>query len=363
MVTISLCMIVKNEEDVLARCLDSIKNAVDEIIIVDTGSTDNTKEIAYRYTNKVYDFEWIQDFSAARNEAFSKATCDYQMWLDADDVFPENSVKQLLGLKKTLDPAVDIVTMKYHTHFDVHGNPILISTRERLLKREKGYIWQDPVHECIPLIGNVVYSDIEVHHKKIKHEANPTRNLDIYRNLEKSKKPFTPRQLYYYARELKDHGIWADAASYFEKFLATKKGWVEDNIATCYNLSACYRAIGDQQKILPILLKSFAYDAPRAEICCEIGYYYKRMNNYAVALKWFQIAANLSPTQSAGFILQDYWGYIPHIESCVCFCHLGDYTNAKKSNDRAATFKPDAAAIEINRNFLSPHLKQTKQTK
>ena len=351
--TISLCMIVKNEEAVLARCLDSIKDAVEEIIIVDTGSTDDTKNIALKYTSKVYDFEWIQDFSAARNEAFSKATCDYQMWLDADDVFPKDSAMQLLELKKTLDPTTDIVTMKYHTHFDEHGNPIHVSTRERLLKREKGYIWQDPVHECIPLMGKVMYSDIEVHHKKIKHESGSTRNLDIYRNLEKSGKPFTPRQLYYYARELKDHGIWADAASTFEKFLNTKKGWVEDNIATCYNLSACYRMIGHEEKILPILLKSFEYDAPRAETCCEIGYYYKRTHQYAVALKWFQVAANLELPNTAGFILQDYWGYIPNIECCVCHCNLGDYKRAKISNECAAKFKPDAAAIEINRTFLS----------
>ena len=73
MITISLCMIVKNEEKLLARCLDSVAGLMDEIIIVDTGSTDRTKEIAARYTDKIYDFEWVQDFSAARNFAFSKA--------------------------------------------------------------------------------------------------------------------------------------------------------------------------------------------------------------------------------------------------------------------------------------------------
>ena len=67
-------MIVKNEEKVLARCLDSIRGFVDEIIIVDTGSDDDTKRIARKYTDKVYDFEWIDDFAAARNYSFSKAT-------------------------------------------------------------------------------------------------------------------------------------------------------------------------------------------------------------------------------------------------------------------------------------------------
>ena len=352
-VTISLCMIVKNEEAVLARCLDSIKDVVDEIVIVDTGSTDNTKSIARSYTKNIFDFEWIQDFSAARNYAFSKATCDYQMWMDADDIFPEQSAKMLLELKKALDPAVDIVTMKYLTHFDEHGNPIHISTRERLIKREKEYVWQDPVHECIPLIGNVLYSKIEVHHKKIKQAGSSTRNLDIYKNLEENGKPFTPRQLYYYARELKDHGQWENASRYFEKFLETKKGWFEDNIASCYNLSICYNMLGDTHKIVQILLKSFEYDAPRAEICCEIGYYHKRNNNYTTALKWFQIAASLEPPNSAGFILQDYWGYIPNIECCVCYCHLGNFERAKISNEIAATFKPTAAAVEINRTFLA----------
>ena len=85
-VTVSLCMIVKNEEKILARCLDSIGDLADEIIIVDTGSRDRTKEIAARYTDKIYDFQWIRDFAAARNFAFSKAACDYIYSADADEV-------------------------------------------------------------------------------------------------------------------------------------------------------------------------------------------------------------------------------------------------------------------------------------
>lgn len=72
MSTISLCMIVKNEEAVLARCLDSIADLMDEIIIVDTGSTDRTREIAANYTDKIYDFKWIQRFFCCRNFSFSR---------------------------------------------------------------------------------------------------------------------------------------------------------------------------------------------------------------------------------------------------------------------------------------------------
>ena len=83
---ISLCMIVKDEQDVIERCLESVKDVVDEIIIVDTGSTDKTKQIVSKYTDKIYDFEWVNDFAKARNYSFSKATKDYILWLDADDV-------------------------------------------------------------------------------------------------------------------------------------------------------------------------------------------------------------------------------------------------------------------------------------
>ena len=113
MVTISVCMIVKNEEEVLARCLDSLKGIADEIVIVDTGSSDNTKEIAKAYTDKVYDFMWIQDFSAARNFAFSKATMDYIYSADADEVLEEKDRKKFLQLKKALLPEIEIVEMIY----------------------------------------------------------------------------------------------------------------------------------------------------------------------------------------------------------------------------------------------------------
>ena len=79
MATISLCMIVRDEEQVLARCLDSICGIVDEIILVDTGSVDQTIRIAGRYTEKIFRFPWIDDFSAARNFSLEQATMDFCM--------------------------------------------------------------------------------------------------------------------------------------------------------------------------------------------------------------------------------------------------------------------------------------------
>ena len=74
MITVSVCMIVKNEENVLARCLNSLKDLAEEIVIVDTGSTDKTVEIVSNYTSNIYSHSWTDDFSDARNYSFSKAS-------------------------------------------------------------------------------------------------------------------------------------------------------------------------------------------------------------------------------------------------------------------------------------------------
>ena len=132
MATLSLCMIVKNEEAVISRCLESVKAAADEIIIVDTGSTDKTKEIALSYTPQVFDFKWADDFSAARNYSFSKASMDYIMWLDADDVITEDNTVKLTALKNQLKDE-SAVMMKYNTAFDEDGKPIFSYYRDCLL--------------------------------------------------------------------------------------------------------------------------------------------------------------------------------------------------------------------------------------
>jgi glycosyltransferase involved in cell wall biosynthesis len=346
-------MIVKNEEAVLVKCLDSVKKAVDEIIIVDTGSTDKTKQIAARYTGKVYDFEWIDDFSAARNFSFGKAGMDYQLWLDADDFLPEEQTQRLIALKKTLGPAVDMVTMKYHTHFDAEGNPLLTSTRERLLRRKKAYLWQEPVHECIPLSGSLYHSDIAVWHAKPPSDIVSTRNLNIYEGLEASGKQLSPRQQYYFARELKDHGQYAKAAYYFSRFLDEGQGWIEDNIASCHSLGICLNQLGESRKARTALLRGFEYSGPRAEICCELGYSFMRSGEYESALDWFQTAARLEMPTSLGFVLRDCRGYIPYIESCVCACNLGDFERAKVFNALAKKFKPESTAVKHNELYLS----------
>lgn len=347
MITISLCMIVKNEEDVLERCLESSKSIADEIIIVDTGSTDKTKEIALKYTDKVYDFKWVEDFSKARNFAFSKATKDYQMWLDADDVITKENIDRILKLKEDLNSNTDIVTFKYYTHFDEYGNPILTSTRGRLFKREKGYIWNDPVHEYITLKGNIFHAeDIYIYHKK--EHCYTDRNLKIYQKQINEGKTLSPRSTYYFARELMDNKRFIEAIYYFESFLSSGNGWIEDNICACFNLYICYSNLKNTEKAFESLIKSFRYSTPRAEICCSIGYYYKEKKEYTTAIEWFSLAVKLSKPNSIGFILNDYWDFIPNIELSICYYYLGNLEKAIYFNNLAKKVKPNSSVVIQN---------------
>ncbi len=351
--TISLCMIVKNEEGTLARCLGSVQNIVDEIIIVDTGSADHTKQIAARFTKKIYDFKWIDDFSAARNYSFSQATMDYILWLDADDLILPEDRSLFKNLKNTLSSDVDAVMMRYNTSFDQQGKVTFSYYRERLVKRDCHFQWREPVHEYMAIAGNIVNSAVCITH------ANPggehgTRNLRIYESILAQGKALSPRGTYYYARELKDNGRYEDAIQQFHLFLQSGLGWVEDNITACHELAKCYLGQENEEKALLAMLQSFVYDTPRAELCCQIGYYFKDKKNFKYAAFWFELALKLEkPEKSWGFIQHDCWDYIPSIECAVCYDNLGDVRKAELYNEQAAIYKPDSPAVLYNRKYFA----------
>lgn len=352
MVTVSLCMIVRDEEDVLARCLESAADLVDEIIIVDTGSTDRTREIAARFTQRIYHFTWIDDFAAARNYAFSLAEKDYCMWLDADDVILEPDRAVFRALKETLAPAVCVVMAKYNTGFDESGNVTFSYFRERLIKNHAGMRWEGAVHEAIAPAGPVVYSDFAVTHRKL-HPSNPERNLRIYEKLLERGETLEPRQQFYYGRELYYHQRYEEALRVFERFLDEGRGWTENNLDACCHCAYCYERIGQPDQALRALLRSFAYDRPRAEICCDLGRWFFQRENLRLAAYWYSLALTCTRDDSrGGFVSPDCYGYLPCIQLCVCYTRLGDWKRGALMNELAASFKPEAAPVLHNRAFF-----------
>lgn len=360
MATVSLCMIVKDEEEVLARCLESAKGLADEIVIVDTGSADGTRAIAAEYTDRIFDFPWNDSFADARNYAFSKGTGEYLMWLDADDVIEGEDRERFLRLKESLTGEEDVVMLPYEAAFDGQGRPVFSYYRERLLRNHRGFRWEGAVHEAIAPAGRVVWGDAAVRHRKGREKpGGGDRNLKIYEGLLKAGEKLDARHEFYYARELKDHGRYGEAAKVFSAFLDRPDGWVENRVEACRQLAACFKALGDSDGEMRALLRSFVFDVPRAETLCQLGNAFMEQGKYEAAAYWFLLApAAPRRDKAGGFVMEDCYGYIPYLQLCVCFDRLGDYGRAAEYNERAAEFKPQSEAVGRNREYFRGRLEK-----
>ena len=351
MKTISLCMIVKNEEAVLGRALSSAQEIADEIIVVDTGSTDHTWEIAGNITDRRYRFPWTDDFSEARNYSFSKATMDYQMWLDADDVILPEACRKLLVWKETSDRP-DVVMLPYHTAFDAEGHPTYSYYRERLIRREAGFRWEGAIHEVITTAGDIRYLDAAITHRK-EQPSDPDRNLRIFQKLLASGKSFSPREQFYYARELYYHQEYRKAIQAFSDFVRRPDAWLENRIDACRHLAYCYDALGEHDDAFSSLLRTLEYDTPRAEICCDLGERFLQLKRYPLAIFWYQLAASLPRNdQGGGFVSPDCYDFIPYLQLCVCFDRMGERERALHYHEKAAACKPSDPAVLYNQKYF-----------
>jgi glycosyltransferase involved in cell wall biosynthesis len=358
---ISLCMIVKNEEHNIGRCLSSVKDLVDEIIIVDTGSSDKTKEIALQYTDKVYDFEWIDDFGAARNFAFSKGTKEYLMWLDADDIIKDSNKGLFLETKKFLadHPECDWVTMIYQIAHDKQGNPLYSYKRERIIKKslfrlEEGQVkWVGAVHECIAIQGAGSHSPAIITHTKNIAEHLTDRNLKILLNKVESGKPMDTREYFYLSNELFDHQRYQECLKYYDIFFSKDDVFVEDGIAACIKACQAGSMLGNKKIAKEYAMKSFIFAPPRAEACCLMGDFLFGENNFKDAIFWYDLATKLTkPADSMGGFIEDCWTWSPHVQLAACYDRFGAVDQAYLHNELALQHRPDHEGLLKNKEML-----------
>lgn len=219
-IAISLCLITKNEEHCLGRCLDSVRDLVDEIIVVDTGSTDNTLRIAAQYGAFIFSYPWNNDFSAARNYSLSKASGNWILVLDADEVLESltrDNINQLI--KQSPAEGYYFTICSYLDGSDQKTEDYVV----RLFKNNSAYRFAGAIHEQIAgsilncnRENGVVFAPFTINHygymeKEIKGKGKFARNVTIIKNalIEKPQDPFLHFSLaleYLQARDFQQAG-------------------------------------------------------------------------------------------------------------------------------------------------------------
>lgn len=195
-VRLSLCMIVRDNEDTIRPCLESIRPWVDEIIIVDTGSVDQTPDICREFGARMFEFPWIDDFSAARNESIRHARGEWVFWMDSDDTIPEECGR---GLRELADgdhaPGVFGYVVQVHCPGDDPSHDLTVVDHVKLFRNHKGLEFEGRIHEqIIPAIrragGEVAFTELfVVHSGSDRTEEGQKRKLErdfriLYRELE-----------------------------------------------------------------------------------------------------------------------------------------------------------------------------------
>lgn len=315
---LSLCMIVKNEEACLADCLASVQGLIDEIIIVDTGSTDKTKEIAQKFTDKIFDFQWQDDFSAARNFSLKKATGDWVLVLDADEVLAEEDHQKIRELITKQETAAYFLHQREYTNDTTLTGFHYISQKEkntyskhflgfvmvpnalRLFQNKQWIRFNWRIHEsvadalekqqCTPMDSGILIH----HYKNEKGTAVQGEKMLKYLQIGEEQiqqtpnhpKPYYEVGLIYYAL-----GKYQEAAAAFQKALALG---VREPQRVHHKLARCFAQLKNYPQAIEAYQQALSFGKD-SDVSAQLGILYARLHHFAAAEQHLLEALALNP--------------------------------------------------------------------
>jgi len=296
MSTISLVMIVKDEEEILRKSVDAVKSIADEFIIVDTGSTDKTKEIIAEY-GKVYEIPFV-DFVQTKNESLKLATGDYILFMDADEVV----VSGLDKLKEYADKGEYDAVSAHIIEGPLDNLNVITNTyfRHRLWKNDGKWAFQGPgVHEVICGSGKIAYDrDIHVRHEHIKRNKAELANQWSQKYVEilqkaLEKNPKDGRALFYLARTYKDLSKFTEAIDIYEEYLTVPdNNFLDERWQAAYDIANCWKRLGEYSKTLIACDRAIKIDPRRAGAYNLKGLIFYNCMEWDNAIVCFQQALN-----------------------------------------------------------------------
>ena len=311
-------MITKDEENFIAQCLVSVKSIVDEIIVVDTGSTDKPKEVAKKFDAKIFDFKWADDFSAARNESLKHATKDWILVLDADESIAEEDLPRLkelinddcVGYYFTIrtytndSTAAGWVSYKGENYEESKCASGYFTTRLiRLFRNHKSVKFDGVIHESvinsIRGLGKIKESPIPIHHfGRLKQEKSDLKK-QLYQKLSQIKKD-NKNDFHSYSQlgiQAQENGNYEDAIGLFKKSIELNdkyfKSWL--------NFGACCLKLNKLDEAEYALKQASALNPSDYSAHNNLGIAYSRLNKPKIAINEFVTALSLNPKSASTY--------------------------------------------------------------
>lgn len=347
MLPISICIIAKNEERTLDKCLSSLTPLNTEIIFVDTGSLDRTKEIATGYTDKIYDFNWIDDFSAARNFSISKAINDWILVIDCDEYLEEFDEKQILDFMECHPDALGEITRR-DLYGDLSSQSVYISRIQRFFNK-KYFRYDSPIHENLIPIQQKDFEEYPVE-LQILHDGyfNNLQNLQNKneRNIRILKKALKtkPNDAYY---------MYQLGQSYYAlKNYETALSWYQESMKQKLNFTSvagrslvnswinCLNELHRSEEALQILPH---YDelSDTADFLYYMGNVYTNLGRYVDAVREYLKAA-----QTPKFNKEGTNSFLPYYRIGILYEALGDIKTAVAMYQKCGNYDPAIKKIK-----------------
>lgn len=313
--SVSLCMIVKDEEKCLERCLTSVQSFVSEMIIVDTGSVDGTVEICKRFGAKIIHHVWNEDFAEARNIGIDHASGEWILWLDADEEW-KCTQDDLSTLLKTNEVTVlSVPVVNYHGESEpVNEHDAFILHQYRLFKNTPSIRFDNPIHEMLRLHNNhkiitLSHHDISIHHygylkDNVKRKQKSLRNINLLLK-EAEKSPDKPWTTFHLASEYASIQQFADAFHLINKAILQFIQMEKMPPSIFYRLK--YGILIETNNIegaWPAIEKAILLYPDYVDLHFYKGYILYHLGAYEESIKTFQHCLNLGENHGEHIILK-----------------------------------------------------------
>ena len=325
---------MKDEADNIPQLMKSVEGCFDEVIFVDTGSSDDSVQIAKNLGAQVRHFDWVDDFAAARNFSFQDIRTDFVAWLDLDDVL-ENR-EGFLNFRNDAMALGDYWIATYHYSSDPTGKPLCSFARERVFRTSKGYQWKYFVHEgMMPTPGTrMQFSPVwSVRHKRTEADMkkDKSRNLELFT---KPGRVLDDRMTYYYGKELFECGKPAEAIPELGKALKSMELQPHDRILAMQYLCFCYMSTNQWEQAVQIATQGTILAPQRAEFYSMIADCHIKQNRLLDAIPVLSAAKSCqlqaSPQMaSAMFHNEEAYTTSPRVNLAKIYANMGDLDRAE----------------------------------